>query len=137
MSRMERRQAGYELLEHTADIGVRAYGATLEGLFEQATMGLAEVLGAWRPGPGTAVPVAVESGDLGGLLVDWLNEVVYVQEVHGTSLGAVEVERVGGGRAAGSVTISTAPPSGGIYVKAVTYHQLRVEQHDGGWLAEV
>jgi SHS2 domain-containing protein len=137
MSRMERRQAGYELLEHTADIGVRAFGATLEELFEQATMGLAEVLGAWRPGAGSTAPVAVESGDLGGLLVDWLNEVVYIQEVHGTSLGAVEVERVGGGRAAGSVTLSAVPPSGGIYVKAVTYHQLRVERHDGGWLAEV
>jgi SHS2 domain-containing protein len=134
---MERGRAGYELLEHTADIGVRAYGATLEELFEQATMGLAEVLGAWRPGAGAAVPVAVEAGDLGGLLVDWLNEVVYVQEVHGASLGAVAVERVGGGRAAGSVLLSAAQPSGGIYVKAATYHQLRVERHDGGWLAEV
>jgi SHS2 domain-containing protein len=134
---MEGPPAGHELLEHTADLGVRAYGATLEELFEQATLGLAGVLGAWRPGPGEAVAVAVEAADLGGLLVDWLNEVVYLQDVRGSSLAAVEVERVGGGRAAGSVTLGSQPPSGGTYVKAVTYHQLRVERRAGGWLAEV
>jgi Archease protein family (MTH1598/TM1083) len=47
--------AGFELLEHTADVGIRARGATLEEAFEQATLGLAEVMGAlapsgWSPG---------------------------------------------------------------------------------------
>ena len=42
--------AGVELLEHTADVGIRARGATLEEAFEQATLGLAEVLGALAPG---------------------------------------------------------------------------------------
>lgn len=136
---MEPPQAGFELLEHTADLGIRARGATLEELFEQATTGLAEVLGAWRPGRGETapVPVAVEAADLGGLLVDWLNEIVYLQEVRGSSLAAVELERVGEGRAAGSVTLAPRTPSGGTYVKAVTYHQLRIEQRQGGWLAEV
>jgi SHS2 domain-containing protein len=134
---MEPPKVGHELLEHTADLGVRARGATIEELFEQATVGLAEVLGAWRPGPGEVVPLAVEAPDPGGLLVDWLNEVVYLQEVRGGSLAAVEVEHVGDGRADGSLTLAPRPPSGGIYVKAVTYHQLRVEAGEGGWLAEV
>lgn len=134
---MERQPAGHELLEHTADLGLRARGATLEELFEQATVGLAEVLGAWRPGPGEPVAVVVEAIDLGGLLVDWLNEVVYLQEVRGGSLGAVRVERVGEGRAAGEIVLRPRPPSGGTYVKAVTYHQLKVERRAGGWLAEV
>jgi SHS2 domain-containing protein len=130
------RLAGHELLEHTADLGVRAGGATLEELFEQATLGLAEVLGAWRPGAGEDAPVAVEAADLGGLLVDWLNEVVYLQEVQGASLAAVRVDQVADGRASGSLALRPEPPSGGTYVKAVTYHQLRVERRPGGWLAE-
>jgi SHS2 domain-containing protein len=136
---MKHQPAGYELLEHTADLGVRASGATLAEVFEQATIGLVEVLGAWRPGPGSGEPlaVAVEAEDLGGLLVDWLNEIVYLQEVHAASLAAVEVEQVGEGRAAGTVALSTEPPSAGTYVKAVTYHQLKVEQREGGWTAEV
>jgi protein archease len=130
---------GYELLEHTADVGVRARGATLEEVFEQATLGLAEVLGALRPGPGEAVAVEVTAGDPGALLVDWLNEVLWLHETRGhAAIAAVRVERVGGDRAAGGVTFSsTDPPADGTFVKAVTYHRLRVGRDAGGWLAEV
>jgi SHS2 domain-containing protein len=130
---------GYELLEHTADVGVRARGATLEEVFEQATLGLAEVLGALRPGPGEAVAVEVTAGDPGALLVDWLNEVLWLHETRGhAAIAAVRVERAGGDRAAGSVTFSsTDPPADGTFVKAVTYHRLRVGRDAGGWLAEV
>jgi SHS2 domain-containing protein len=130
---------GFELLEHTADVGIRARGATLEEAFEQATMGLAEVLGALRPGPGETVAVEVTAGDPGALLVDWLNEVLWLHEVRGhAGVAAVRVERVEGDRAAGAVTFSsTDPPAEGTFVKAVTYHRLRVGRDAGGWLAEV
>jgi SHS2 domain-containing protein len=152
---------GFELLAHTADVGVRARGATLEEAFEQATVGLAEVLGAWRPdpagaepggaggataahagGPGAgagAVAVEVTGGDLGGLLVDWLNEVLWAHEVRQhAAIVAVRVQRVADGRAAGTVSFSTTgPPADGTSVKAATYHRLRVERDGGGWLAEV
>ena len=130
---------GFELLEHTADVGIRARGATLEEVFEQATLGLAEVLGALRPGGGEVVDVEVTAGDPGALLVDWLNEVLWLHEVRGhAGVAAVRVERVAGDRAAGSVTFSsTDPPADGTFVKAVTYHRLRVGRDAGGWLAEV
>jgi SHS2 domain-containing protein len=130
---------GFELLEHTADVGVRARGATLEEVFEQATLGLAEVLGARRPREGESVAVEVAAGDPGALLVDWLNEVLWLHETRGhAAIAAVRVERVGGDRAAGSVTFSsTDPPADGTFVKAVTYHRLRVGRDAGGWLAEV
>jgi SHS2 domain-containing protein len=147
---------GFELLEHTADVGVRARGTTLEALFEQATLGLAEVLGASRPGQGEPVSVEVVAGDLGGLLVDWLNEVLWLQEVRQAAVAAVRVERAHAGPAAGTGTPSAAgagagacsavgtvdfsvtdPPPDGTFVKAVTYHRLRVERDRDGWLAEV
>jgi SHS2 domain-containing protein len=145
---------GFKLLEHTADVGVRARGATLEAVFEQATLGLAEVLGAFRPGQGEPVTVEVAAGDLGGLLVDWLNEVLWLQEARQAAVAAVRVEHAGDGRAAGADASSTAgadafsavgavafsagePPPDGTFVKAVTYHRLRVERDRDGWLAEV
>ena len=130
---------GFELLEHTADVGIRARGATLEEAFEQATLGLAEVLGALRPGSGEQVAVEVSAGDPGALLVDWLNEVLWLHETRGhAAIAAVRVERVTGDRAAGSVTFSsTDPPADGTFVKAVTYHRLRVGRDADGWLAEV
>ena len=131
--------AGFELLEHTADVGIRARGATLEEAFEQATLGLAEVQGAPAPGPGETVMVEVSAADPGGLLVDWLNEVLWLAETRQAALGGVRVERVGNGTARGSVTLSEGGPApDGTFVKAVTYHRLRVEPDPGGgWLAEV
>jgi SHS2 domain-containing protein len=138
---------GFELLEHTADVGIRAWGASLEEVFERATVGLAEVLGAWWSGAGEPVAVEVSAADAGGLLVDWLNEVLWLREVRGAALAGVRVERVGEGEASGMVAFASGgPPPDGTLVKAVTYHRLRVERvggppgearHPGAWLAEV
>jgi SHS2 domain-containing protein len=130
---------GFELLEHTADIGIRSRGATLEEVFEHATEGLAEVLGAWRSGAGEAVTVAVAASDPGGLLVDWLNEVLWLREVREAVVAGVRVERVGEGTAAGEVLLAGGGSEpDGTFVKAVTYHRLRVGPDPaGGWLAEV
>jgi SHS2 domain-containing protein len=129
--------AGFELLEHTADVGVRARGPTLEAAFEQATIGLAEVLGAWRPGPGEAVAVEVGPADPAGVLVDWLGEVLWLHESRDAAIAGVRLGRAGAAGAAGEVTLAGHGPFDGTQVKAVTYHQLRVAPEGGGWLAEV
>ena len=131
--------AGFELLEHTADVGIRAWAETLEAAFERATEGLAEVMGALAVRPGEKVPVEVTASDPGGLLVDWLNEVLWLLEVSQAALAGVRVERVGDGTASGSVDVAPGGPDpDGTFVKAVTYHRLRVEPGPGGgWLVEV
>jgi SHS2 domain-containing protein len=131
---------GFELLEHTADVGIRAWAATLEEAFEHATEGLAQVQGALAPeGPGEPMPVEVTAPDPGGLLVDWLNEVLWVLEVSQAGLAGVRVERVADGVASGLVEVAPGGPDpDGTFVKAVTYHRLRVEPDPGGgWLLEV
>ncbi|MFL6221967.1 MAG: archease, partial [Actinomycetes bacterium] len=151
------RVGGFELLEHTADIGIRAHGASLEEAFEHATEGLAEVQGALAPGPEEAGPgervagpeeparesreavaVQVSAAEPGGLLVDWLNEVLWLTETRRAGVAGVRVERVGDGTASGSVVLTAGPAPEGIFVKAVTYHRLRVgPDPGGGWLVEV
>src|SRR5919199_1209753 len=69
---------GFEVLEHPADIGFRAFAPDLPGLYAQAAVAMLSIAGD----PDAAAPanqyrISVESGDRESLMVDWLNEVLY------------------------------------------------------------
>ena len=129
----------FEVLEHTADVGVRATGPTLEACFEDATRGLAAIMGIDAPGAGQDVRIDLEGRDLGGLLVDWLDEVLYLHETRDAALAGVRVERVTPERVQGLVALAPrgAEPAEGTQVKAVTLHQLDVRRTPSGYAAQV
>ncbi len=132
--------AGFEIVEHTADVGVRARAESLEETFRQATLGLLDITGAYDPRPdGEEITISVEAHDLGALLVDWLSEVLYLQDARDAVILQVEVGTVVDNRAEGHVRVATRGEHSleGTAVKAVTYHQLTVEEWEGGWFAQV
>jgi SHS2 domain-containing protein len=130
----------FEVLEHTADVGLRLTGDTAEEVFEAAAVGLATLQGAWFPGEGEEREVEVTAGDRAGLLVAWLDELLYLQEAGDLAFGGFRVERVEEGRLMAGVL---AAPRGdrtleSVGIKAATYHRLRLERdRDGGWSADV
>ena len=129
----------FEIVEHTADVGLRAYGATLADVLEQATLALAEIEGIWRPGAGEEVRIELEAGDPGALVVDWLSEILYLQDSRGAALAKVRVEDATETSVRGVVGLVPfeASDDEGVQVKAITYHQLDVGRADGGWRAQV
>jgi SHS2 domain-containing protein len=153
----------FEILEHTADIGLRARGESLEELFENAAWGLAEILDRGRPpsgeelpadwarGPhreGKDFPVVMTDVDLGALLVEFLDEVLFVLQLDpgDRCLMAVRVFDVGSTKLDGRdayraewiVRTSDCPSSpDGTELKGTTFHQLVVERSKGGWQATV
>ena len=131
---------GYEVLEHTADVGIRAWGDSLEGAFDQATRGLLDITGAFdEAGDGETLDISIDGDDLGGLLVEWLEEVLYTQDAKDRVVTAIDVDRVGEGGIRGSIRTKPRPGTlEGTAVKAITYHQLLVEERaDGNWIAQV
>lgn len=132
--------SGFEILEHTADVGARAYGDSLEEVFEQATRAMCEIAGVWHDGGvGEELSVSVESDDLGALLVDWLSEVLYLHEIKRCALARVLLNSVGPRRAEGAIVLTPLGDEAaeGTQVKAITYHRLRVARTEHGHLAEV
>ena len=132
--------ARFEILEHTADVGIRAEGIDLSEVFEQATLGLLDISGTWMPGPGEAIEIEVDAADLGGLLVDWLEEVIYLGDSRDAVVTAVEMRSVSPTHASGRVELAPRDPEtygGGTQVKAITYHRLKVTDTGSGWEAEV
>ncbi len=134
--------ARFEILEHTADVGIRAEAVDLSGVFEQATLGLLDIVGTWAPAREQTeqVGVEVEADDVGGLLVDWLGEIVYLGDSRDAVVTSLEMIEVTAHRAAGRLGIAPrdeAAYEGGTQVKAITYHRLAVAETEDGWSATV
>lgn len=131
----------YRLLEHTADMGLEVEGASLEELFQEAARGLRELM--FGPAAGSAhgaQGLQVGGREMGELLVNWLNEILYLFEVQGIYPVRFQVEAVEDGKVCGQVW--GEPFDAGRHpvervVKAVTYHQLKVERTAGRWRARV
>lgn len=146
----------FQVVEHTADVGMTVQGESLEDLFEQAGRGLAVIIGIWSPAPDSGprldaqaeqVPIDLLADDLGGLLVDWLEEIVYLSDVTTGVLTRVQAGRVqlpgssatGGCRITGRLWLGpgTGEEAEGTAVNAITYHRLKVAATLDGWAAEV
>lgn len=126
---------GFEHVEHTADVGIHAWDVTREGCFEQATLGLLDIMGALGPGTGEPVEIRQTARDAGGVLVDWLSEVLYVVDSRDAVVTGVDVEEVTDSSARGAIDIAARGDETleGTAVKAITYYQLIIEPTEGGW----
>jgi SHS2 domain-containing protein len=133
-------EAPFEVIEHTADVGIVAYGATLEEVFAHAAEGMLSFL---IP-PATVHPrerrrIAVEAEDVPGLLVAWLNELLVLLNAHGFVPRSFDVREVSSGRVEADVWGEPVDPERHRFrldVKAATYHQLEVRRN-GRWRARV
>ena len=131
--------AGFEILEHTADVGIRSWGPSLAATFEQACWGLAEILGARATGTGgTEHVVGAKAGDREALLVDLLNELILLHETKEAAFTEIEIEDVSETELRANVTtLPIAGEAATTGVKAATYHRLSLRETERGFEAEV
>lgn len=124
----------YEFLEHTAEVGLKAYGDTLEEIFENAALGMFDLMtDVDTVEPRGELEVHVESQDLESLLVDWLTELIYVHELENVFLSDFKLAIRGLSLEAtvrGEVVDATKHPLD-LSIKAVTYHMLKVSVKEG------
>src|SRR2546429_3185443 len=72
-------QRPYEVFEHTADIGLHAFGRTLPELFVHAAQGMESLLvPAEQVRVVTSRQITVDGHDTISLLIAWLNELVFL-----------------------------------------------------------
>ena len=129
-------RAPYELLEHTADVGVLAHGDTLAEAFAHAAEGMYSVmvnLNGVRQVEERSL--AVEAYDWPSLLVAWLSELLYYTDVESLLFGRFEIAEMEPYRLRARVygeAVDRERHELGPGVKAITRHMLEVgEQQDG------
>ena len=131
----------YEFIEHTADSGLKAYGASIEELFVHAAEGLFDVLVSTKNVEETEERVIdVDAEAVDNLMVSWLSELLYLYDTERLVFSCFQIQQIENNRlkavARGEVLDPTRHEikTG---IKAVTYHQLYLEETEAGWEAQV
>lgn len=136
-----RAMRAFGTFEHTADIGLWARGRSLAELFANAAEGLAD-LTVDRNGlrESTHVTVKVSAADREGLLVAWLNEILYLVDTQRFVPRRAEITALDDTSLTARLSGDTIDPSRHAVrrmIKAATYHGLSLRQADGMWEARV
>jgi SHS2 domain-containing protein len=131
----------FEILEHTADVGIVAHGGSLEEMFANAAAGMFALM-ADLDGvrPLEERPIDVEARDREGLLVRWLTELLYYLDAEEMLFSRFAVEEINDRRLrarAWGERIDRERHRLHFGVKAVTRHMLEVVAEDGGYRAQV
>lgn len=134
----------YVILEHPADGKFQAFGPTLEEAFANAALALASLMWNWRKvEPAASFEVKVRGRDLEQLLYLFLEDILFLVDTKSFLLASVENLRIlaaDAGFACQAVFLGDRDPARyDIYgdVKAITYHEMKVEQSAGEWLVQV
>ncbi len=131
----ERMGTGFDVIEHTADTGIIAYGSTIEETFANAARGMFSVmvdLDAVRPVESR--DIAVQAPDRELLLAEWLSELLFLFETEYMVFSRFDVKFSSERELRASAWGERIDPERhqiGAGIKAVTHHMLRVERQDG------
>lgn len=125
----------FEIINHTADVGIIAYGADMKQAFANAAKGLFSLITDLDDVKEVLHRDAeLTATDEESLLVEWLNELIYQFDTEGIvfkrfdiiQLDNIQLKARGYGE-----KVNKAKHKIKIGIKAATYHMLKVERDDG------
>ncbi|HYL12190.1 MAG TPA: archease [Terriglobales bacterium] len=129
--------ADFEEIEHTADWAFRARGQDLAQLLENAAQAMSAFGRAKaRAEPSVAREVEVRGIDRETLLVNWLNEILYLEQTRDEIYDRFQVSEASDSHL--RAKLYGRPSAGtGSHIKAATFHNLQVRQTPEGFEATV
>jgi SHS2 domain-containing protein len=131
----------FEILDHTADTGFRAWGDTLAELFENSARAMMAIAAETSAAEERAEKtIEIEGEGLDSLLVNWLSEILYLFDTNAFAPKEFRVEQVTPTRLKARLVGEPRDPQRHpwtLIVKAVTYYELKVEQRNNRWESQV
>ncbi len=125
----------FEVLNHTADVGIIAYGADIKQAFANAAKGLFSLITELNDVQEVLYrDIEVTAADEESLLVQWLNELIFQFDTENVIFKRFDISELNNTRLKArsygeKVDRSRHRLKTG--VKAATYHMLRVNKGDG------
>ena len=135
---------GFEHLEHTADVLIKAVGRTLEEAFEQAGLGVYEIItDTGKVRPLRRVDIDVEGIDIENLLYKWIEELLIYTDTEGlvfSKFSVCRIEKMGEGyrivSSAWGEPFNPERHEERTIVKAMTYAQMSIEKRGDCWITQ-
>ena len=132
---------GYEIFEHTADLGIRAWGDNFSDVLEEAARALFSViveLDTVSPNKKLRIELAANSGE--ELFLAWLKELLFIFDTQHVFLSEFKIIDLNPTSLTAEVrgeAINNAKHALGREVKAITQHQFKLVSGPSRYLAEV
>ena len=131
----------YQIIDHTADLGIIVRSPDIGGLFISAAQVMTELmvkgdLGEKR----TLREISVGSEDFPDLMVRWLGEVLYLFAAEKLIPDRIEINAIGPTQLEATITMANFDPKRHRMlreIKAVTYHQISVRKANDEWEARI
>jgi len=132
----------YEIIDHTSEIGIRAYGRSREELFSHMAMGMFSLIASpEHVQPKDSISIQANAEDWEELLVAWLRELLYLFSTRNFLGKSFQIHRLEPTRVEATVCgepLDERRHSPDREVKAVTYCDLKIDKTaDGLWSAQV
>ena len=127
----------FEILGHTADIRLRAYGKDKQGLFQNALLGMITILRPLEVSVRLRVrKIEIKAIDENALLVDFLNEALYFAQTQNEAYESSSFKKLTKTYLAASLR---GRKVNGFEkeVKGISYQGVEIKQKKGRWEATI
>ncbi len=132
---------GYEFINHTADLGIRVSGPSLEELFENAAWAMFDlIVDLDTVEVRDEATIRIRGGEREELLADWLRDLLYRYNGHEYLLKEFRIEKISPRGLKARVRgekLDMSRHSLKREIKAVTYHDLKIKKLNHEWQAQI
>jgi SHS2 domain-containing protein len=138
---MNHHAPNYEVIDHTADLGMVVKGADARDLFTNAAYAMLDLMiEGDMGGKGVKRQITIEGEDYSDLMVRWLGEILYLFAADRLLVHRIAIKSMSPTRL--QAVLSMPRFNGARHeilreIKAVTYHQITVDETPDGWKARV
>ncbi len=125
----------FEILEHTADVGIIAYGSNTQEAFANAAKGMFSLITELEDIEETEHrDIELTSSDQESLLVEWLNELIYLFDVENIIFKRFDIKQLGNTNLRARIygeKVDSSRHELKTGIKAATYHMLMIDKSNG------
>lgn len=126
---------GFELIDHTADVGIIAHGASINQAFANAARGLFSIITDLDDiREALHRDIEVTAPDQESLLVEWLNELIYLFDTENIIFNRFDITHLTNTQLKARIygeKVDSSRHELKTGVKAATYHMLKVKKNNG------